>query len=188
MFFKNFSKKAHSEADLLASYRLYGNLETLANLYEPLMDMVYAIAYKYLRDEENSKDAVMAIFEQLIDDLRKHEVQNFRSWLHSLTRNFCLMQLRKNKDDLLEENQAIFMESDEEIHLFDDFVIDNQLNYLETCLEKLNREQQQTVKLFYLEAKCYKEIAKITNFEEKKVKSYIQNGKRNLKICIENKS
>lgn len=186
MFFKKFSKKAHSEADLLASYKATGSLETLANLYEPLMEMVYAIAYKYLQDEDNSKDVVMSIFEQLIDALRKHEVQNFRSWLHSLTRNYCLMQLRANKESPMEENIDAFMESEDELHLFDDFEIDNRLNRLEPCLEKLNAEQQQTVKLFYLEAKCYKEIAEITNFEEKKVKSYIQNGKRNLKICIDN--
>lgn len=185
MFFKNPFKKVLSEAELLASYRATGNLETLGALYEPLMEMVYAIAYKYLRDEESSKDAVMAIFEQLIEDLRKHEVQNFKSWLHSLTRNYCLMLLRKQKTNSTVDIEAIFMEIEDFPHQIDEFIIDTQLKHLENCIEQLNVEQQKTVRLFYLEEKCYKEIEEITGFDDKKVKSYIQNGKRNLKNCIE---
>jgi RNA polymerase sigma-70 factor (ECF subfamily) len=41
--------------------------------------------------------------------------------------------------------------------------------------------------LFYLEQKCYKDIADLTGYDLNKVKSAIQNGKRNLKICMERK-
>jgi RNA polymerase sigma-70 factor (ECF subfamily) len=56
---------------------------------------------------------------------------------------------------------------------------------LEKCIETLGDEQKQCVKLFYLQEKCYKEITESTGFDMNKVKSYIQNGKRNLKICME---
>ena len=56
---------------------------------------------------------------------------------------------------------------------------------LERCLDKLPGVQKQSVSLFYLNEKCYKEIVELTGFNLNEVKSYIQNGKRNLKICLE---
>ena len=51
-------------------------------------------------------------------------------------------------------------------------------------MELLNPEQKQTVELFYLQEKSYKEIVDQTGFSMNDVKSYIQNGKRNLKIML----
>ncbi|HEY0653572.1 MAG TPA: sigma factor-like helix-turn-helix DNA-binding protein, partial [Chryseosolibacter sp.] len=70
-------------------------------------------------------------------------------------------------------------------HLQEGPEIESNLRKLEGCIETLPEEQRQCVKLFYLQKKCYKEITELTGFELNKVKSYIQNGKRNLKICME---
>ncbi len=188
MFFrKSVVKENLSEADLLVSYKASGNLETLGKIYEPYMDMVFAVAYKYLRDSDESKDAVMQIFEQLIVKLRNHNVENFRSWLHTVVRNHCLMQMRANGHKKFENSDIFFMENSEKFHQETelDFEIDEKLNGLEKCMEKLNIEQKTSVQLFYIEEKCYQEVAEITGYEMSKVKSYIQNGKRNLKMCLE---
>jgi RNA polymerase sigma factor (sigma-70 family) len=187
MFFKINKKPELTDLDLIAEFKKTGNLDILGTLYTPLMDMVYAIAFKYLKEEEACKDAVMAIFEQMITDLAKHDVQNFRSWLHTVTRNYCLMQLRQNKEDLDEDISDKFMEKADDSHQVDEFMIDLQLNHLESCLSTLNEEQQICIRMFYIDEKSYKEIVAETGFDENKVKSYIQNGKRNLKICIEKK-
>ena len=188
MFFrKSPSIENLSEAAMLASYKDSGNLETLGKLYEPYMEMVFAVAYKYLRDQEESKDAVMQIFEHLIVKLRSHTVENFRTWLYSVTRNHCLMQIRSQKGRNLEDSDLFFMENIIDSHLLgeDEFEIEEKMNGLGPCLETLNAEQKASVSLFYLQEKCYQEIVEITGFELTKVKSYIQNGKRNLKICLE---
>lgn len=150
------------------------------------MDLVFGVCLKYFKDAERSKDAVMDIFNELNTKLKVHEVDNFKGWLHVLSRNYCLMQLRSPKNLKTTEFNSTFMYSNQNTHLNDE-LLEKEENYkkLENCIGKLPDEQKQTVQLFYLESKCYNEIAEITGFDWNKVRSYIQNGKRNLKICLE---
>lgn len=177
-----------NEAELLLEYRNTGKLELLGKLYERYMTLVFGLCLKYFKDEEKSKDAVMQIFEELVKKLRVHEVSNFKSWLYTLSRNHCLMAIRsssKHEFVALEDN---FMENDAFVHLNIEDSNEERLGSMEKCIEVLPAEQKDTIRLFYLEQKCYKEVSDITGYDLKKVKSYIQNGKRNLKICIEKNS
>jgi RNA polymerase sigma-70 factor (ECF subfamily) len=173
------------EADLLSEYYRSGDLELLGKIYQPYMHLVYGLCLKYLKDQAKSEDAVMQIFELLIEKLRVHRVDNFKSWLYSVSRNHCLMQLRASGKDIVVMDDS-FMESAQIPHQdIDKEIQEEKLQLLEKCIGELNPEQQQSVRLFYLEEKCYKDIAEMTGFDIKKVKSYIQNGRRNLKICME---
>jgi RNA polymerase sigma-70 factor (ECF subfamily) len=152
------------------------------------MHLVFGVCLNYLKDEEQSKDAVMQIFEELVVKLRIHEVQNFKSWLHVLARNYCLMAIRKSSKNNTVSLEETFVENSEFVHLDIDDTKEQQLTVMEKCMETLPDEQRISVDLFYLQEKCYKEVAEITGYEMLKVKSYIQNGKRNLKICMEKNS
>lgn len=191
-FIKNTSRvgenAAQDDLSLVTAYQQSGDLEVLGALYNRYMHLVYGVCFGYFKDEEQSKDAVMQIFEELVKKLRIHQVQNFKSWLHVLTRNHCLMALRKSSKNptvTLEEN---FVENDDFVHLDIDDTKETQLTIMEKCMETLSEEQRKSVDLFYLQEKCYKEVSDITGYDILKVKSYIQNGKRNLKICIEKNS
>ncbi|MCL4641744.1 MULTISPECIES: RNA polymerase sigma factor [Olivibacter] len=177
----------HNEADLLSRYKSTGELHILGVLYEPYMPLVYGVCLKYLKDEARSEDAVMQIFEQLIQKLRIHTVNNFKSWLYSFARNYCLMELRAaNKETTISIEENSFMENELVEHQFlGEDMLESKLTQMEKCLEQLNMEQRECVRLFYLDQKCYKEISDLTGYDLSKVKSYIQNGKRNLKICME---
>jgi RNA polymerase sigma-70 factor (ECF subfamily) len=175
------------DADLIREYKATGRLDYLAALYQRYMNLVYGVCLRYF-DEAASKDAVMQIFEELITKLHQHEVQNFKSWLHVLARNYCLMKLRAAKQRegrLVSMEDRPLMESEEILHHENGFSLENDLQAMEKCLETLPEEQQKSVQLFYLQEKSYREVAALTGYEMKKVKSYIQNGKRNLKICME---
>ncbi len=172
----------------VAEYKSSGDLQVLGNLYKNYMPLVYGVCLKYFKNSEQSQDAVMQIFEQLIDKLKNHEVKNFKSWLYVLARNFCLMALRKNKNISIVNIEDTFVESDALLHHDESDTKENRLLLMEACLETLVEEQRKTLQLFYLEQRCYTEVADKTGYELKKVKSYIQNGKRNLKICIEKSS
>ena len=150
------------------------------------MDLVFGVCLKYLKDAEKSKDAVMDIYEELNTKLRVHEVDNFKGWVHVLARNYCLMKLRSPKNIKTTEFNPSFMQSEENVHL-DTEQLEKEENFtkLEDCLGKLTNEQKQSVELFYLHNKCYNEIAEITGLEWNKVRSFIQNGRRNLKLCME---
>jgi RNA polymerase sigma factor (sigma-70 family) len=181
----NNSKKSDKATDevLLRRYRQSGDLAVLAELFEGYSSMVYFVCFKYLQDGEQSKDAVMQIFEELITKVNKQEINQFGSWLYVLSRNYCLMQLRASKKM---EYTTIdnFMELPVELHQ-DVEAKEKQLTALELCMEKLPRVQKQSIDLFFMNEKCYKEITEITGYSLNDVKSYIQNGKRNLKICME---
>ena len=148
------------------------------------MELVYGVCLKYFKEPEEAKDAVMNIFEELVTKLRKYEVSNFKSWLYQLTKNHCLMKIRSRKSKpVMVDVDIVHLE--ENNHL--DNIIDKeaQLNGMGNCIEQLPTEQKKAIQLFYLKEKCYKEIADITKTEVSKVRSFIQNGRRNLKICME---
>jgi RNA polymerase sigma-70 factor (ECF subfamily) len=151
------------------------------------MDLVYGVCLKYLKDTEKAKDSVMAIFEELVIKLKKHEVDNFKSWLYQLAKNHCLMLLRSPKNVRTVEIPQSLMQSEENVHLNGELEKEENFKILEYCLGTLTDEQRLAVKLFYLDGKCYNDISEITGMEWNKVRSLIQNGRRNLKICMESK-
>jgi len=188
-FIKNTSRiEEQDDLSLVAAYQKSGDLAVLGELYNKYMHLVYGVCFNYFKDEEQSKDAVMQIFEELVSKLRIHQVQNFKSWLHVLTRNHCLMALRKSSRNPTVTMEDNFVENSDFVHLDIDDTKETQLTIMEKCMETLSEEQRRSVDLFYLQEKCYKEVADITGYDMLKVKSYIQNGKRNLKICIEKNS
>ncbi|WP_429398805.1 RNA polymerase sigma factor [Mucilaginibacter lappiensis] len=179
-------QSSSTDDELLSIYRSSGDVAVLGQLYERYMPLVYGVCLKYLKDEELAKDAVMGIFEELVTKVKQHDISIFRSWLYVLGRNYCLMQLRAGKkletvalDEVMEFTPLLHP---------DDNNREEAYNALERCIDKLTGAQKQSIDLFYLKEKCYKEVADVTGFSLNEVKSYIQNGKRNLKICLEKNS
>jgi len=188
------SLKSRADEELLAEFKSGGDLDVLAELYSRYVHLVYGVCLKYLKEREEAKDGVMQIFEKLIIEIPKHNIENFRSWLHVVTKNYCLMHLRSEKSEKEKFNEwlndpELFMETVTYLHPLDEEE-DSKLmdTALEDCIERLKDEQKKCVRQFYYENRCYNEIAVNLGLEEKKVKSHLQNGKRNLKICLEEKN
>ncbi len=173
------------DSELLLHYRNSGNTQVLGELFSRYTSLMYGVCLKYLKDRDDSKDAVMQVFEKLVQSLREHQIDNFKSWLYVTTRNYCLMQIRAKKSKMTGGISPRLMENDLVLHLEVDTDLEWNLSKLEKCIEQLANGQKHCVQLFYLEQKCYKEITVLTNFDLNQVKSFIQNGKRNLKICME---
>ncbi len=136
-------------------------------------------------DPELSKDAVMQIFEHLVEKLARHEVSNFKSWLHSVTRNHCLEWLRRQKKFKQQHFSEEFMHSLEILHPADEPDVEPDHDALHGCIDKLREEQRRCIELFYLQGYSYEEVADQIEESRERVRSYIQNGRRNLKICLE---
>ena len=189
-FLKLFSnpKPPPDDQELLRLYRKTGELQYLGELFEKHSEMVYLVCLKYLKYEDDGKDATMQLFEYLTDAVKKHEITNFKSWLHVTTRNHCLMLLRsrsRKPEAGLTEFTPQLMENHEPMHLTEGEQQERTEQLLQQALLELPTEQRQCVELFYLQQKSYKEIAALTGCDLNKVKSYIQNGKRNLKLYME---
>jgi RNA polymerase sigma-70 factor (ECF subfamily) len=180
-----------SDEELLREFTLSGDLEVLGELYSRYIHLVYGVCLKYLKNREESKDAAMQIFEKLVVEIPKQRIEIFRNWLHVVTKNYCLMQLRSQKTHSERLNEwmsdpIVFMENNYGLHPIDEDEPDSGLA-LTNCIEKLKGEQKECIRLFYYENKCYAEIAQNLHLDEKKVKSNLQNAKRNLKLCLEEK-
>ena len=174
-FFKRNHKDYKTDLELIKLYQQTADLAYLGELYQRYSSLVYGISLKYLKDREESKDAVMQIFEKLIVELKNKEINNFKAWLHVVAKNYCLMWLRSNKekgskvgfnDQIENENTNLQEHIDESFNKNNN---ENKLIALESAIGELSDEQKLCIDLFFMQNK-----------------SYIQNGKRNMKVFIEN--
>lgn len=184
-FLRNISHHQLSDPELVALYKESGDMNVLGELYQRYMDLVYGVCLKYYKEPETAKDSVMQIFEELAVKLKKHDVDNFRGWLHQVAKNHCLMQLRTPRNLKTVEFKTELVQSEENLHLNGVLEKEENLRKLEDCIGTLTRDQQEAIRLFYLEGKCYNEIVELTGHEWNQVRSFIQNGRRNLKLCME---
>jgi len=174
-----------TDAELILAYKQSGNINVVGDLYQRYMDLVYGVCLKYLKNSENAQDSVISIFEELPAKLQKHEVDNFKAWLYTLSKNHCLMRLRSEKRQIVVNVDVELMQSEENVHLNGELDKEENFKKLDYCLGQLQDEQRKVIELFYLQGKCYNEIAELTGMEWNTVRSSIQNGRRNLKLCMD---
>lgn len=184
-FIKNLSHSRETDEQLLAAYKSTADMALLSELFQRYMELIYGVCLKYLEDREPAKDAVLDIFEELVIKLQKHEVINFKAWVYQLAKNHCLMKLRASRKFTKISSEPELMQNEELLHLDNGNNREEQFKHLELCLQQLQNEQKIAIELFYLQKKCYNEIVEQTGMEWNKVRSHIQNGRRNLKICMD---
>ncbi len=201
-----FGKKSLAELTdevLVARYQETGDKNLVGELFKRHTYALIGVAYRYLEDRDDARDLVMQVFEKLLDDLRVHRIEHVRPWLFAVVRNAALMELRSRKSVRhrqegyrihLETQEEGFVESEQEMHLDFQFsfgkngknaAFQDPLDNLEIALSRLNDLQKQCVELFYLQKKSYQEVAELTGFSLKQVKSHLQNGKRNLRLMLD---
>jgi RNA polymerase sigma factor (sigma-70 family) len=179
----------HKETDdnelLLNFYKDHDN-KWLGILLPRYTLLLLGICMKYLKNEEDAKDCVQQIFVKIINELHKYKVEYFKSWIYMIAKNHCLMKLRargKLTAELNERTTSVPDETEERVSLIEkDILLTKMIN----AMNELNADQKECVSLFYLQKKSYSEVAAITGFSLMQVKSHIQNGKRNLRLMLEN--
>lgn len=177
-----------TDQELLERFNADGNNEWLGILLQRYTLLLLGVCMKYLKNEEEAKDSVQQIFLKVIQELQKYKVEYFKSWLYMVAKNYCLMKIRDRQGKIPAELNEKMIATPEELTDRQQLAQNElALDHMEASLKELNSEQQQCVTLFYLQKKSYQEISDDTGFTMLQVKSYIQNGKRNLKILIERK-
>ncbi len=188
-----FKKKEYpSDDELLKHYKQTGNKKIFADLFKKHVTVVYGTCLFYLQDKDEAQDATMQLFEKLLLDINNREIDNFKGWLSFVVRNHCISLIRKQKTQTKNvksyyefEYQDANFETEEAINRVGD---EQLLEQMKNCLPKLKETQRVCIELFYLKNKSYQDIANETNYSLNEIKSYIQNGKRNLKLLIEEQS
>ncbi|HEY6160658.1 MAG TPA: sigma-70 family RNA polymerase sigma factor [Bacteroidia bacterium] len=175
-----------TDLELVARYKNTLDKLYVGELFKRYSHLVLGLCINYFKDKDDAKDALVQIFEKLFDELRKREVENFRVWLCFVSRNYCISALRKRKteesrQDDYERGVETFVEMETPLR-HDDKEL--QLQQLEEAIKQLSEEQRICVELFYLQERSYQDISAATGYSLKEVKSFLQNGKRNLKNIL----
>ncbi|MEO8146403.1 MAG: sigma-70 family RNA polymerase sigma factor [Bacteroidia bacterium] len=182
--FKTRKQYPENDAEIISAYKSTGDKQLIGILFERYAHLVYGVCYKYVKDKEVCRDATLFIFEKLFTDLKKYEVTNFSSWLHSVARNYCFAYMKTAGRDVSLDEITLNNLTDSNDYAEEDDLIKKHLSKLNDALAAINDEQQTCVRMFYLDDKSYIEIAEQTGYSLNQVKSFIQNGKRNLRIYL----
>lgn len=186
-FFQLNKKKEVSDEELLESLKTSGDQRYFHTLYERYMPLIYGLCLKYLKDGQLAQDAVIDIYENLAPKITNYQIDIFKNWIYSVSKNHCFALLREKKKEIVVDFDSNIMESDSVIALLDEQEYEDKTKAINECIELLPDPQRTTIIAFFYESKSYAEIVESTGFSLKGVKSYLQNGRRNLKICLEKK-
>jgi RNA polymerase sigma factor (sigma-70 family) len=184
----NSSRYDHiSDAELLKKHSADPGAGWIGILLERYTLLLLGVCMKYLKNEEEAKDCVQQIFLKVLSEVSKYRIEFFKSWLYMVAKNHCLMKLRSTSGKPTRDIETVQLPAED--HVERTTLIENEktYNYLEEAIEELNEEQKQCVILFYLKKNSYNQISEKTGYSPLQVKSYIQNGKRNLKLLMEQK-
>lgn len=182
-------KEYNNDEDLLFHYKQSGNKELFSDLFKKHVSVVYGTCLFYLQDKAAAEDATMQLFEKIMNDALRHDIKNFKAWLSFVVRNYCISLIRKHK--VYQKNirsycefeyEETTYETEEKIQKVGD---EQMIEFMRECLPKLKETQRVCIELFYLKNKSYQEIVNETKYSLNEVKSFIQNGKRNLKLLVE---
>lgn len=172
---------------MLRRYKADKNSDWIGILFDRYAVLLLGMCMKYLKNEEDARDSVQHIFLKVLSEISKHDIQYFRAWIYQVAKNHCLMQLRRKntryKEELSDKNMPGTAEQEDIAGAMreKDLLLDN----MGQALETLSPEQRTCVEMFYLRKLSYQQIAEQTGYSMLQVKSYIQNGKRNLKLILD---
>lgn len=180
MFLRRKATPTTSDEDLVLALR-DGHQAALGYLWDRYAHLLLGVCMKYLKDGEQARDLVVDLFTALPELLKKHNVDRFRPWVHTVMRNRCLLALRnaKHGGPIPEELLSTNHEEDEAALLHE-----HTLQQLESAIDRLNEAQRICIRLFHLERQSYQQVAQHTGLQVEEVRSHLQNGRRNLRIIL----
>ncbi|HIP31523.1 MAG TPA: sigma-70 family RNA polymerase sigma factor [Crocinitomicaceae bacterium] len=184
---KRITYRKLSDAELISFYKKKNDSLIIGELYNRYSHLVMGAAMKYIKNKHDAEDITMVVFEKLPSSILKSNIKNFKSWLYTVTKNEVFQLFRKKgiqSTELKPESENYRL--NEENSLDKAHAKEKQLLQLEGLVETLKENQKKCILLFYIECKSYQEISILLKMEVNAIKSAIQNGKRNLKIKLEN--
>lgn len=189
MFFSSNRFKKLSDQELIRTYQISLDERYLSELLHRYAYLVLFICNKYLKNREESDDAIMEVLGKMSLKISELEVNNFKSWLYTVTKNFCLNKIEENKDlgvefvDISEADEIFFMQFPD----FDCLIVgdEEKVDWLQKAIDGLNADQKECINLFYFRKMSYHEIMEMKKWEMDQVRSHLQNARRNIRIYLE---
>lgn len=178
---RNKNYKHQTDEQLVKNFKRTKSPRIISEIYNRYSRLVYGICLKMLKSKPDALDAVNGIFEKLIQKLSNQNIDNFNSWLYTFSKNYCLESLRKQQRR--REIFSIYTKEYQAQNIFQ-HIDNNKSEHLSFALQQLPSHQQNCIRLFYFDNLSYQEICHQTGLNQNQVKSFLQNGRRNLKIAL----
>jgi RNA polymerase sigma-70 factor (ECF subfamily) len=174
-----------TDDELVSRYKSTSDQKWLAMLFSRYLHLIYGICLRYTPDTQEAEDFTHGIYERLVDKVKSQDIKRFRNWLYMLSKNYCLEQIRKFTGKANIEFESHLVQFDQSVHPIEENENEKRFIQLEKCIDKLNIHQKNSIRLFYYKNKSYAEISGIMNQDIGMIRSHLQNGRRNLKNCMD---
>ncbi len=181
------SLHTEKQSDLLLIKQYLENRDTSAfnELYKRYSGKVYAKCISMLKDETLAADATQEVFTKVFLKLGSFgEKAKFSTWLYSVTYNYCIDFIRKQKRDL-----QLFTDGAEDLpEVIDDEEDDEELLAMEVgrlrkVLEEIPPGDKVILLMKYQDELSIKEISAALNKNESAVKMQLKRAKTKAKLA-----
>ena len=155
-------------------------LEDFKNRVLPIKDKLYRFALKYMKDDDEAKDAVQEVFFKLWrkkDEM--HSYINMEAWCMRLTRNYCLDRL-KSKAYRSSGNHEFDLQ-DKARDPYKNTELNDTMNKIYRLIEQLPDKQKDIIHLRDVEGYSYQEISEILQLDINQVKVNLFRARKYLR-------
>jgi RNA polymerase sigma-70 factor (ECF subfamily) len=144
-------------------------------------DRVFRLSYSMLKDRGAAEDAAQETFTRVWKALAKFDGRSsLGTWIYAIARNTCLMEIRKRKPIVSMDDPGSPVAAAVELASATTQGADVERDNLLRMLEALPANQQQAVRLFYLEDKSYETVAELMGMPLGTVKNLLHRARKQL--------
>ena len=177
------ASKSMTDEEAIEAYLATQNANYFNILYDRYTSKVFGKCYSLLKSEAQAQDAAQEIFVKVLLNLSKFSGKSkFSTWLYSITYNFCIDVIRKNKKNigvLVDDINAYGEEIIDDIE--DSEIMETNVIRLKAVLNEIPAGDKAILLMKYQDEFSIKDICGILNKSESAVKMKIKRAKEKFK-------
>lgn len=153
-------------------------------LFYKMRDKLFRYALRFVKESETAEDVIQDVMVKLWQKRQEADsIENLEAWLMVLTRNRSLDILRRDKEKMVNVDEAYGISDKAPIpdKLMEQTDLLNQLNI---CLDQLPEKQRQIFHLREIEQLSYDEIVQVTGFTLDDVKVSLFRARKHIQRML----
>ncbi len=152
-------------------------------LYKRYSAKVYARSISMLKDAELAQDAVQEIFIKVLTSISKFQGKSkFSSWLYSITYNYCIDLIRKNKKIKTVAMDKLGEIEDMHGDIDDKELMETKFEQLKVVLNEMPAQDKTILLMKYQDNMSIREIGELNGKSESATKMQIKRAKQKFMV------
>lgn len=161
--------------------------EVFAQLYAQTVSFSYAVARRYLSNQQDIEDVLQTSYLYVLKSLPElREPDSFLSWMRTIVVHECQKCLKSNRkiSDLLRRSKEAVAEVEEASDWSELLEQHEKYEEIREIMDSLPSEQRMCAALFYYEGKTVAEIAELLNVPQGTVKSRLYHARKKFEKAL----